>query len=68
MNIMTTIFGGGVLTVKWHVGIMQHQGIGRGKRVSQGKRGEGRVHHDTTPSTKGVTRMKVRQAEPAYWA
>ncbi len=43
--------------------------IGRGKRWSQGKRGEGRVNHDTAPSTKtrGIIRLKVRQAQPAYW-
>jgi hypothetical protein len=41
---------------------MQHQGAGRGKRMSQGKRGEERANHDTAPSTKGITRMKVRQA------
>jgi hypothetical protein len=37
---------------------MQRQGVGRGKRMSQGKRGEGRVNHNTAPSTKGITRMK----------
>jgi hypothetical protein len=50
------------------MGRMQCQGIGRGKRMSQGKRGEGRVNHNTVPSTKGITRMKVRQAQHAYWA
>jgi hypothetical protein len=44
------------------MGRMQCQGVGRGKRMSQGKRREGRVNHDTTPSTKGIIRMKVRQA------
>jgi hypothetical protein len=50
------------------MGRMQRQCIGRGKRMSQGKRGEGRVNHDTAPSTKWITRMKVRPAQPAYWA
>ncbi len=36
--------------------------------MSQGKRGEGRVNHDTAPSTKGITRIKERQARPTYWA
>jgi hypothetical protein len=49
------------------MGRMQCQGVGRGKRMSQGERGEGRVNHDTAPSTKGITRMKVRPAQPAYW-
>jgi hypothetical protein len=51
------------------MGRMQRLGVGRGKRRSQGKRGEGRVNQDTAPSTKtkGITRLKVRQAQPAYW-
>jgi hypothetical protein len=49
------------------MGRMRCHGIGRGKRISQGKRGEGRVNHDTAPSTKGITGMKERQARPAYW-
>ncbi len=52
------------------MGRMRHLGIERGKRRSQGERGEGRVNHDTAPSTKtkGITRLKVRYATPAYWA
>jgi hypothetical protein len=52
------------------MGRMQRLGVGRGMRRSQGKREEGRVNHDTAPSTKpkGITRLKVRQAQPAYWA
>jgi hypothetical protein len=50
------------------MGRMRCQGVGGDKRMSQGKRGEGRVNHDTAPSTKGITRMKVRPAQPAYWA
>jgi hypothetical protein len=50
------------------MGRIQCQGIGRGKRMSQSKRGERRVNHDTAPSTKGITRMKERQARPTYWA
>jgi hypothetical protein len=34
--------------------------IGRGKRMSQGNRGDGRVNHDTAPSMKGITRLKER--------
>ena len=43
---------------------MQCLGIGRGKRRSQGKRGNRRVNYITAPSTKGITRLKVRQARP----
>ena len=50
------------------MGRMGYQGVVRGKRMSQGERGEGRVNHDTAPSTKGITRMKVRPVQPAYWA
>jgi hypothetical protein len=50
------------------MGRMGYQGVVRGKRMSQGERGEGRVNHNITPSTKGKTRIKVRQAQPAYWA
>jgi hypothetical protein len=51
------------------MGRMGRLGVGRGKRRSQGERGEGRVNRDTAPSTKtkGITRLKVRQAQPAYW-
>ena len=49
-----------------NMGRMQCLGIGRGKRRSQGERGDGRVNHDTALSTRGVTRLKVRQAQPAY--
>jgi hypothetical protein len=53
-----------------NMGRMQCLGVGRGNRRSQGKRGEGRVNQDTAPSTKtkGITRVKVKQAQPAYWA
>jgi hypothetical protein len=53
-----------------NMGRMRHLGVGRGKRRSQGKRGERRVNHDTAPSTKTkeITRLKVRQAQPAYSA
>ena len=53
-----------------NMGRMRRLGVGRGKRRSQGEREEGRVNHDTAPSTKtkGITRLKVRQAQPAYWA
>ena len=53
-----------------NMGRMQRLGVGRVKRSSQGERGEGRVNHDIAPSTKtkGITRLKVRQAQPAYWA
>jgi hypothetical protein len=52
-----------------NMGRMRRLGVGRGKRRSQGERGEGRVNHDTAPSTKTkrITRLKVRQAQPAYW-
>jgi hypothetical protein len=42
-------------------------GIGKGKRISQDKRGDGRVNQDTAPSTKGINRLKERQAWPTYW-
>jgi hypothetical protein len=53
-----------------NMGRMRHLGVGRGKRRSQGERGEERVNQDTAPSIKikGITRLKVRQAQPAYWA
>jgi hypothetical protein len=44
-----------------------------GRREGQEKEprqeGEGRVNHDTAPLTKikGITRLKVRQAQPTYW-
>jgi hypothetical protein len=41
-----------------NMGRMRCLGIGRGKRMSQGKRGDGRVNHDTAPSMKGITRLK----------
>ncbi len=56
------------MTVKWHNGENATPGRRGGKRMSQGVRGEGRVNHDTAPSTKGITRMKVRPAQLAYWA
>ena len=51
-----------------NMGRMRRLGVGRGKKRSQGKRGDERVNHDTAPSTKGITRFKVRQAQPAYWS
>jgi hypothetical protein len=42
------------------MGRMQRLGVGRGKRMSQGKRGDGRVNWDTAPSTIGITRLKER--------
>jgi hypothetical protein len=66
MNIIPMTLGGVFRQFNGIMGRMQCQGAGRGKRMSQGKRGEGRVNHDTAPSTKGITRMKVRHARPAY--
>ncbi len=68
MNITPTALGGVFRQTNGIMRRMQCQGIGRGKRMSQGERGEGRVNHETAPSTKGITRMKVRPAQPAYWA
>jgi len=51
------------------LGRMQHLGVGRGKRRSQGERKDGRVNHNTAlSSTKGINRFKGRQVRLAYWA
>ncbi len=67
MNITPTTLGGGVSTVKWHNGENATPGHREGQENEQGQEGEGRVNHDTTSSTKGITRMKVRPVQPAYW-
>jgi hypothetical protein len=48
-----------------NMGRMQRLGVGRGKRRSQGKREDERVNHDTAPSTKGITRLKVGKPSPS---
>jgi hypothetical protein len=59
---------GGILTVKWHDwenATLRHW---EGQENEPGQEGGGRVNLNTAPSTKGMTRMKERQVQPAYWA
>jgi len=48
---------------------MRRLGPGRGKRRSQGKRGDGRLNHDTTLSTMGIKKGKPgTRPTYCYWA
>jgi len=68
--------GGGEGEIRDHSHTQQINGISivRMRRLGVGRelRQEGgwRVNHDTALSTlrKGITRLKERQARPAYWA